>query len=86
LQSYKCEDLKKSPETYADCFIILGESGVISSELAERLAKWLIQEHAYPYYWEIDNVKVYDIINQDLNDLRMYINDLKISSAKNYEV
>jgi len=69
---------KKVPETYADCFIILGESGVISSELAERLAKMAkFRNMLIHIYWEIDNVKVYDIINQDLNDLRMYINDLK---------
>ena len=69
---------KKVPETYADCFIILGDSGVISSELAERLAKMAkFRNMLIHIYWEIDDAKVYDIINQDLNDLRMYINDLK---------
>ena len=69
---------KKVPETYADCFIILGDSGVISSELAERLAKMAkFRNMLIHIYWEIDDARVYDIINEDLNDLRMYINDLK---------
>ena len=69
---------KKVPETYADCFIILGDSGVISTELAERLAKMAkFRNMLIHIYWEIDDARVYDIINEDLNDLRMYINDLK---------
>jgi len=69
---------KKVPETYADCFIILGNSGAISSELAERLAKMAkFRNMLIHVYWEIENARVYDIINEDLNDLRMYINDLK---------
>jgi uncharacterized protein YutE (UPF0331/DUF86 family) len=74
---------KKVPETYADCFIILGDSGIISSELAEHLAKMAkFRNILIHVYWEIDDSKVYDIINQDLNDLRMYINELKIFLGK----
>lgn len=70
---------KKIPETYADCFTILGDLGIISSELAERLAKMAkFRNMLMHVYWEIDDARVYDIINQDLNDLRMYMNELKI--------
>lgn len=69
---------KKVPETYADCFVILGELGVISKDLAERMAKMAkFRNMLVHIYWEVEDEKIYEIINKDLNDLKMYIGELK---------
>lgn len=74
---------KRVPETYSDCFIILGDSGVITKELAEKLAKMAkFRNMLVHVYWEVNDEKIYEIINKDLGDLKRYIAELKIYFGK----
>ncbi|MFQ6137142.1 MAG: DUF86 domain-containing protein [Candidatus Hydrothermarchaeales archaeon] len=64
---------KKIPESYFDCFIIIGESGLISKDLSERLARMTkFRNMLVHIYWEIDDEKVFEIIQEDLKDLKEF--------------
>lgn len=65
--------LKKVPEEYAECFAILAEAGVITSELCERLQKTARFRNLLVHmYWKIDYNAVYDILHDSLNDLQRF--------------
>jgi uncharacterized protein YutE (UPF0331/DUF86 family) len=60
----------RAPRDYADCFVVLAELGVISTDLAERLKQMArFRNVLVHHYWQIDNQRVYDIIQNDLTDL-----------------
>ncbi len=64
---------KKIPESYSDCFIILGEEGVLSIDLSKRLARMAkFRNMLVHIYWGIDNAKIYEIIQNDLKDLEEF--------------
>lgn len=61
------------PESYSDCFIILGEAGVISEDLSRRLARMAKFTNMLVHiYWEIDDVEIFKIIQEDLKDLEEF--------------
>ncbi|AIY89254.1 type VII toxin-antitoxin system HepT family RNase toxin [Geoglobus acetivorans] len=69
---------KEVPGSYSDCFIILGKSGVISEELAKKLAEMAkFRNMLVHVYWKIDDRKVYDIIGKDLSDLDRFIDEVR---------
>lgn len=69
---------KKVPESYADCFLVLGDIGVISKGLSERLARMAKFRNLLVHlYWQVDDEKIFDIIQNDLQDLEEYIRELK---------
>jgi len=69
---------KKAPESYADCFLMLGDLKVISKELSEKLSNMAkFRNMLVHIYWQIDNEKVYEILNNNLIDLEDYIKELK---------
>lgn len=44
---------KRIPESYSDCFIILGEAGIISKDLSQRLARMAkFRNMLVHIYWE----------------------------------
>jgi uncharacterized protein YutE (UPF0331/DUF86 family) len=65
--------LKKVPEDYAGCFALLEEAGIIPADLSgnlQRMARFrnlLVHRH-----WKVDIEKLYDLIRQDLGDLRLF--------------
>ncbi len=68
---------KKIPESYSDCFIILGEEGVLSRDLSKRLARMAkFRNMLVHIYWEIDNAKIYEIIHNDLKDLEEFTGEV----------
>ncbi|MCS4541933.1 MAG: DUF86 domain-containing protein [Euryarchaeota archaeon] len=68
---------KKIPESYSDCFIILGEAGLVSKDLSERLARMAkFRNMLVHVYWEIENAKVFEIIQQDLKELEEFIGEV----------
>lgn len=70
---------REVPESYSDCFVILGKYRIISEELAEKLAEMAkFRNMLVRIYWKIDDRKVYEIIGKDLLDLDKFINEVKI--------
>ncbi|MDP2767088.1 MAG: DUF86 domain-containing protein [Candidatus Methanoperedens sp.] len=65
---------KKIPESYSDCFIILWEEGFVPKELSDRLARMAkFRNMLVHLYWEIDDAKVFEIIEKDSKDLYEFI-------------
>ena len=63
----------RAPKDYADCFAVLEELKVISSDLAKRLKKMARFRNLIVHlYWQVDDAKVYEIIQRDLSDLEEY--------------
>ncbi len=68
---------KRIPESYSACFIILGEVGVLSTDLSKRLARMAkFRNMLVHIYWEIDGAKVYEIIQNDLEDLEEFTGEV----------
>ena len=65
--------LHKVPEEYAECFAMLKEAGVITGELTGRLQQMAKFRNLLVHmYWKIDYGRVYDAIQQNLEDRRAF--------------
>ncbi len=65
--------LKKVPEEYAECFIILSDAGIIPESLSENLQKMARFRNLLVHmYWKIDYGTVYDIIRYNIEDLHKF--------------
>lgn len=65
---------RKAPETFADCFRILGKEGIISEALAQRLSKMArFRNLVIHLYWQVDNSRVHRILQEDARDLEEYL-------------
>lgn len=65
---------KKAPISYAECFLLLVPAGVITEELAVHLAAMAKFRNLLVHqYGDIDDKRVYTIINHDLRDLQDYV-------------
>ncbi|AIS31802.1 type VII toxin-antitoxin system HepT family RNase toxin [Methanobacterium formicicum] len=62
------------PESYADSFKILKDEGVLSPELTLKLMDMArFRNRLVHIYWEVDDEMVYEILNQDINDIRTFL-------------
>ena len=69
--------LRKVPEEYAECFKILADGGIISSDLSRQLQKTArFRNMLVHMYWKVDYGAVFDILNASLDDLRMFSREL----------
>jgi uncharacterized protein YutE (UPF0331/DUF86 family) len=69
--------LRKVPDDYAGCFALLGEAGIISEGLSGNLQKMSRFRNLLVHmYWKIDYEKVFELISQDLGDLRRFANTI----------
>ena len=74
----------RAPKDYADCVAILEELDVISSDLAKRLKRMARFRNLIVHlYWQVDDAKVYEIIQRDLADLEEYLRPIAICLQKN---
>lgn len=65
--------LKKVPEEYAECFAILSDAGIIPADLSERLQKTARFRNLLVHmYWKIDYGTVYEIMQNNLQDLSRF--------------
>jgi uncharacterized protein YutE (UPF0331/DUF86 family) len=65
--------LQRVPEDYAQCFLLLGEAGLIPGELAQRLSRMArFRNRIVHLYWDIDYDQVYDILEKDIEDLHWF--------------
>lgn len=67
------KQLKKIPENYADCFKLVGEAGIISTDLAKSLQRMARFRNLLVHvYWQIDEEMLFTIITTNLDDLRKF--------------
>ena len=65
--------LRTAPESYADCFAVLGEAGVVAPDLAERLQRMAKFRNLLVHvYWNLDRRQVHKTMQEDLGDLRAF--------------
>lgn len=59
----------RAPESYADSFTVLAESGVIEWDFASTAHKMTrMRNRLVHLYWEVDANILYDILQSNLND------------------
>lgn len=65
--------LRTAPESYADCFAVLGGAGVVAPDLAERLQRMAKFRNLLVHmYWHVDHRQVHKTMREDLDDLRAF--------------
>lgn len=63
------------PSDYTDTFDVLIEIGVIPEQLGENLKKMAkFRNLVVHLYWKIDDRKIYEIIKENLQDIRKFLN------------
>ena len=64
----------KAPATYAQCFEELARYGIVTQELAGRLARMARFRNLLVHvYGEVDDNRVWEILQSDLQDLDTYL-------------
>ena len=62
------------PDSYADCFAVLGDAGIVSSDLAQRLGRVArFRSRLVHLYWRIDNDRLWNTLRENLGDLEAYL-------------
>jgi len=65
--------LKKVPEEYAECFVILADAGIIPADLCERLKKTARFRNLLVHmYWKVDQGSIYDVLSGSLDDIERF--------------
>lgn len=73
LSLYQFDKPTDTPETYADIFILLGTLGVIDKVFCDRLVKMAkFRNRLVHLYWEIEKDKLYEIIQDNLEDFTIF--------------
>ena len=68
---------QKTPDSYAECFDILASENIIPVELAERLGRMARFRNLLVHlYWEVDDSRVWDILQSSLEDLETYLEEV----------
>jgi len=66
------------PEDYADTFRIMGENGLFPQDFVPKLIAMAgFRNRLVHRYWDVDNKKVFSILQENLPDLHQFINELK---------
>ena len=65
--------LRTAPESYADCFAVLGDAGLLPSDLVPRLQRMAKYRNLLVHvYWNVDYRRVHRAMQEDLGDLRAF--------------
>jgi len=71
------KELHRVPEDYGQCFQLLGEAGMISLDLADRLSMMArFRNRLVHLYWDVDYSQVYDMLSEHLPDLEQFARDV----------
>jgi uncharacterized protein YutE (UPF0331/DUF86 family) len=74
--------LRRVPEDYAGCFRLLGDHGLIDSELADRLSLMArFRNLLVHHYWKIDYGRMYSIINLTFRMLKTIFQNIHARPA-----
>ncbi len=64
----------RAPDDYTDCFKVLQEQNIIDEEYLLKLQSMVrFRNRLVHIYWDIDNEKLYEILQNDLPDLELYL-------------
>jgi uncharacterized protein YutE (UPF0331/DUF86 family) len=67
------------PKTYSDCFKILQERKIISSQLAHKLINMAkFRNLLVHFYWNVNDEEIYKIIQTELDDFSEFIRQISI--------
>jgi uncharacterized protein YutE (UPF0331/DUF86 family) len=70
---WSARQLRTTPEDYAACFGVLADAGLIPRELAARLQQMArFRNLLIHMYWKVDYERVYQILHDDVGDLRAF--------------
>jgi len=65
------------PESYSDCFKMLGDVNIISKELSGRLFNMAKFRNLLVHlYWKVDDEKIYEILQSELDDFDEFIRQI----------
>ncbi len=68
---------RTSPSSYAQCFEILETEGILSAELTQRMGNFArFRDLLVHGYAEIDDSRVWDILQSELGDLDAYLSEV----------
>lgn len=69
------------PESYSDCFKMLGSKNIISGELSEKLINMAKFRNLLVHlYWKVEDEEIYEILQSELDDFKDFITQI----AKKY--
>jgi len=76
--------LGNSPDSYAECFIFLGNNDLVSKNLSLKLSKMASFRNLLVHgYAEVDDHKMFDIMQTNLADVEQWLEELQLLLAKN---
>jgi len=65
------------PEDYADTFRVMGEAGILEENFVNKLVEMTkFRNRLVHIYWEVDDEIIYDILNEDVQDIERLISEL----------
>ncbi len=75
--------LSKSPDSYAECFLILGENDLIDKDLSLRLGKMAGFRNLLVHgYAEVDDDKMFAIMKNNLDDIDSWLEFVQLILVK----
>ncbi len=67
----------RAPSDHADCFAVLGELDMFSPEFIEKLKSMAKFRNLLVHlYWKVDDKKVFQILKEDIQDIKNYIKEI----------
>jgi uncharacterized protein YutE (UPF0331/DUF86 family) len=67
------------PEDYGDTFKVMAEEGAFDQSFSEQLVKMAkFCNRLVHLYWEIDDARVYTILEDHLGDLKKFLNSIAL--------
>ena len=67
----------RAPEDYADTFKVMREEGAFDEKFSEELIKMAkFRNRLVHLYWEIDDTRIYQILEEHLEDFKRYIDSI----------
>ncbi len=76
--------LNSSPESYAECFLLLGNNDIISNDLSLRLGKMAGFRNLLVHgYAKVDNQKMFDIMQKNMGDVEQWLEELQHLLVRN---
>ncbi len=65
------------PESYSDCFKVLGDNDIIPKVLSEKLIDMARFRNLLVHlYWKVDDGRIYEILKSELDDINKFIKQI----------
>lgn len=64
----------RAPQDYGDCFRLMAELGILEKDISDRLVQMTkFRNLLIHLYWEVDDERVYQILNKNLGDIDQFL-------------